>query len=140
MIYISTIDVLFKVTLNFLSKARREILICSYLLTMPAILIELVKARNRGCVVKVLMANDNRNKKVRDFLKSHGIDARIWVSRRGILHAKYIIVDSRKALIASSNFTHDAMNNNYEFAYIIRSKPDVEKLRNSFLQEFKVSD
>jgi len=139
-IYISTIDDLFKVTLNFLSKARREILICSYLLTMPAILIELVRARNRGCVVKVLMANDDRNKKVRDFLKSHGIDARIWVSWRGILHAKYIIVDSRKALIASSNFIHDAMNNNYEFAYIIRSKRDVEKLRNSFLQEFKVSD
>jgi len=140
MIYISNIDDLFKITLNFLSKARREILVCSYLLTMPAILIELIRAKNRGCDVKVLMANDDRNKRVKDFLKSHGIEAKIWISPKGILHAKYIIVDSRKALIASSNFTHDAMNNNYEIAYIIRSKRDIEKLRKSFLQEFKVSD
>ena len=140
MIYISTIDDLFEITLNFLSKSRREVLVCSYLLTMPAILIELVKAKQRGCDVKVLMASDDRNKQVKDFLKSHGIDARIWISPKGILHAKYIIVDSRKALIASSNFTHDAMNNNYEIAYIIRSKRDVEKLRESFLREFKVSD
>jgi len=140
MIYISTIDDLFEITLNFLSESRREVLVCSYLLTMPAILIELVKAKQRGCDVKVLMASDDRNKQVKDFLKSHGIDARIWISPKGILHAKYIIVDSRKALIASSNFTHDAMNNNYEIAYIIRSKRDVEKLRESFLREFKVSD
>jgi len=140
MIYISTIDDLFEITLNFLSKAKKEVLVCSYLLTMPAVLIELLKAKQRGCEVKVLIANDERNKPVRDFLVSNGIDARIWISPKGILHAKYIVVDCKRALIASTNFTHDAMNNNYEIACIIRSKKDIQKLRESFLQEFRVSD
>lgn len=140
MIYISTQDDLYKLILHFLSQAKAEILLCSYLLTMPAIIIELLKARQRGCEVKVLMSDDDRNKLTRDYLREWGIDARLWRSPKGILHAKYIVVDGEAALIASTNFTHDAMNNNYEIAYIVEAKKEVEKLRQSFLKEFKVSD
>ena len=107
---------------------------------MPAIIIELIKAKQRGCEVKVLMSDDDRNLITRDYLREWGIDARIWRSPRGILHAKYIIIDGEAAIIASANFTHDAMNNNYEIAYMVRSKKDVEKLRASFLREFRASD
>ncbi|MEM2004436.1 MAG: phospholipase D-like domain-containing protein [Nitrososphaerota archaeon] len=140
MIYASTCDDLYKLTIDFLSRARREVLICSYLLTMPAILAELVRAKQRGCEVKVLLSGDDRNKPVKQFLRSNGIDARLWISPKGILHAKYIIIDCKRALIASTNFTHDAMNNNYEIAYIVTNKKHVQKLRDSFLQEFKFSD
>ncbi|MEM2257812.1 MAG: phospholipase D-like domain-containing protein [Candidatus Caldarchaeum sp.] len=138
MLYTSAQDDLFTVVIDFLSSARREILLCSYLLTMPAILAELVKARRRGCDVRVLLANDDRNKPVRDFLRMNGIDARLSARPRGILHAKYVIAD-RRALLATTNFTHDAMNNNYEVAYIVTKRRDVEKLRQSFHMEYRLS-
>ena len=107
---------------------------------MPAILAELVKARKRGCDVRVLLDRDDRNKQTKNFLKMNGIEVRLTARPRGILHAKYIIVDRKRALITTTNFTHDAMNNNYEIAYIITKRRDVEKLRQSFELEYKLSD
>ena len=140
MIYISSHDDIFQIITEYLEKAKTEILVCSYLLTLPIIISHLVRAKKRGCVVKVMLDRDDRNILTRDFLRQNGIECRIWRSPRGILHAKYIVVDRANALVGSANLTHDAMNNSYEILVIVKNKRDVEKLVRSFEEEFRFSE
>jgi len=106
---------------------------------MPFLLVQIVKAKKRGCDVKVLVDSDDRNWNPIAYLRKNDIEVRIWKSwGRGKLHAKFIIADQR-ALVGSANITQDAMNNNFEIMILLTGKA-VEDLAQIFLREFAFSE
>ncbi|MEM4591739.1 MAG: phospholipase D-like domain-containing protein [Nitrososphaerota archaeon] len=131
MIY-SADDDLINVITSFIRKARRKLYVCSYLLSLPFFMAELVNKKRAGIDVKVLLANDSSNIPAVNFLRSNKVDVRLVYQTRGRLHAKFIIADN-KAMITTCNYTHDGLNNNKELAVIL-SRHDVRKLEEIFHQ------
>ena len=124
---------------SLIAKAKHRVYVCSYLLLMPFLLVQIVKAKKRGCDVKVLVDSDDRNWKPMAYLRKNDIEVRIWKPwGRGKLHAKFIIAD-KKALVGSANITQDAMNNNFEIMILLTGET-VEELTQIFLREFTFSE
>ena len=69
----------------------------------------IARAASRGVTVRCLV----QNKGIVDTLCSLGCDARQLASKR-ILHTKLLIVDNRRIVLGSHNYTQNAFTSNHE--------------------------
>ena len=81
--------------------------------------ISMVAAVARGVKVRAYV----QDKQMVNFLKSHGIKARL-AENQATLHAKMLIVDDKQVVIGSHNLTHRAMSYNIETSVLI-DDPDI---------------
>jgi cardiolipin synthase A/B len=104
---------------SFIRSAQESIDIEMYVFTSDGIARELGEAVKRGVSVRVIMeprVEDSRKQKMFDTLVALGCDAR-WASfSYKLTHSKFIIVDGRRALVGSINFSQSALNSNREAA------------------------
>ncbi len=103
--------------ISFISSAQKTIDVEMYVLTSDDIIRALSAAQKRGVKVRVIMeprVDDSRRQKVFDELNALGMEAR-WASLSyKLTHAKFVIVDGKKALLGSINFSMSALTLNRE--------------------------
>ena len=78
-----------------------------------------VAAVTRGVKVRAFI----QDKQMVNFLKSHGIKARL-AENQATLHAKFLIVDQKELVLGSHNLTHRAMSYNIETSLLL-DDPDI---------------
>jgi len=74
----------------------------------------IARASARGVNIRALVQNSG----VCDSLKRIGVDARVLNSKR-ILHTKLIIIDKRRIIIGSHNYTQHAFTSNEEASIFV---------------------
>ena len=106
-----------------ISKSADSIYVQAYGFTSSQIAEELVRAHNRGVKVRVLLDKSNissKHSKMKELVDA-GID--IGIDKvSGIAHNKVIIIDERKVITGSFNFTANADLNNAENVIIIEDR------------------
>lgn len=115
--------------ISFIRSAEESIDIEMYVFTSEDIIRELGEARERGVVVRVIMEpriEDSRKEKVFETLQALGVDVR-WASMEfKLTHSKFVIVDGKKALVGSINFSASALNYNREAAVEVEGEKIAE--------------
>ncbi|VVB98824.1 Cardiolipin synthase [uncultured archaeon] len=105
--------------ISFINSAKESVDIEMYVFTSDDVIKALSDAEKRGVKVRVIMeprVDDSRKQKVFDTLSALGIEMR-WASMSyKLTHSKFVIVDGKKALVGSINFSKSALNDNREAA------------------------
>jgi phosphatidylserine/phosphatidylglycerophosphate/cardiolipin synthase-like enzyme len=114
---------------SFIRSAQQSIDVEMYVFTSDDVARELGEAAKRGVVVRVILEpriEDSRKQKMFDTLTALGCDVR-WASfTYKLTHSKFIIVDGRRALVGSINFSESALNYNRETAVEVQGAPVAE--------------
>jgi len=101
----------------FIRSAEETIDIEMYVFTSDDIIKALSDAEKRGVRVRVIMEpriQDTRKQKVFDTLSALGVEVK-WASMTyKLTHSKFVIVDGKKALVGSINFSKSALTLNRE--------------------------
>ena len=93
-----------------IDSARLTIDAAFYSLSLREIANALLRARDRGVAVRVVMESDNRDKSVPQALIEGGIPI-LGDRREGLMHDKFIIIDRSEVWMGSMNYT---VNGSYE--------------------------
>lgn len=97
-----------------------------YLFTHTGIADRLIAAKNRGVAVRVLFDPDHTgNANVRGRLTSASVPNRNAPTLYTFMHAKYMVVDGKAAVIMSLNFNADAFTNERNYGMVTRDPDDV---------------
>ncbi|MCX8175344.1 MAG: phospholipase D-like domain-containing protein [Candidatus Micrarchaeota archaeon] len=111
--------------LSLIGSASRTIDIEMYVLTSNDVISALSDAQKRGVRVRVIMEpriEDSRKQRVFEQLRALGIEVR-WASLSyKLTHSKFMIIDGKKALVGSINFSESALNSNREAAVIVEGE------------------
>ena len=101
-----------------ISIAESSIKIAMAYFTDKEIFDQLIKANNRGVDIKIILADEETNKKIiengSDKISSNFKFYKKVISGRGIMHHKFCIIDSKIILKGSYNYTLNASLNNDE--------------------------
>ena len=103
--------------------AQRNIYVQAYSLTSYAIINQLIAASKRGVTVRAILDNVNfsESKSVVNDLRSAGIEV-VRDTASGIAHNKVMIIDERKVITGSFNFTEAADKRNAENVLLIQDQ------------------
>ncbi len=117
-----------QLVLKTINSAQQEIRLMGYSFTSPEVAGALVRAKQRGVDVKVVLdwkansAKGSAGVAAMNLLANAGIPVRT-VSQFKIMHDKVIITDGRNVETGSFNYSRAAANSNSENALVIRDYP-----------------
>lgn len=116
--------------------AREEILVAMYTFTSAEIAESLIRARERGVQVRVMLDEGQRirggaNGRQSARLIESGIEVR-FDSVSGLMHNKFAVIDRRLVITGSYNWTAGAEERNFENLLVIRSSPIAERYAEEF--------
>ena len=97
--------------------AKKTIDLATYNYTDTKTAEALIDAVHRGVKVRMVVDEDNYNKKVVDDLRSGGVSV-ISAQSNGLMHAKYIIIDNAVVISGSANMTLASFS--YDNNFMIR--------------------
>ncbi len=117
--------------------AKESIDVEMYLFNYRPLAEELVAAKAKGIKVRVILeprlSGDNVNLGMMEYLRENGIEAR-WASLDyKLTHAKMMLIDGKKVLVGSTNWSRSALNDNREYSVLIED----EKIASEFLANFE---
>ncbi len=102
---------------DFIGSAHQTVDIEMYTFSSDAMMSAVGDAIKRGVHVRIIMeprVEDSRKQKVFDTLAALGAEMR-WASLEyKLTHSKFVIVDGKKVLLGSINFSKSALNDNRE--------------------------
>lgn len=115
---------------ELLSSAKQRILIASFAAhTLSDVAIALEDAVTRGCAIDVVFETEDDSSGAYSgpsstpFGEVAGIHRWHWPSDQrqatGVLHAKVLVIDGRRALVGSANLTYRALHNNLEAGILV---------------------
>ena len=113
-----------EVAVKAITTARREVLVQAYSFSSPDIAKALIAAVARRVRVTVLLDRSNEVETYSELgdLTQHGVE--VWIdAAHAIAHNKVIIIDNRKVLTGSFNFTRQAENENAENLLVLTDHP-----------------
>lgn len=119
-------------------KAKKELLVASYLITRPSIVNAFCAAAERKVAVKIKY--DERQseyegmRKALERLRKAGVvcTAVKFRSTYGQMHDKFIVMDRQMVLTGSYNYTTTATKDNYENLVLIESPKIAEEFARAF--------
>jgi len=118
---------------NQIDKAEESIYMQAYGMSDSLITAALINAKERGVKVKILLDRSNLKQKFSKLHELQRAKIEVGIDRvPGIAHNKVIIIDKKKVITGSFNFTSAADKRNAENVIIIE---DAE-LANSYLQNW----
>ena len=124
---------------SFIRSAQESVDIEMYVFTSDVVARELGEAVKRGVRVRVIMeprVEDSRKQKMFDTLSALGVEAR-WASfSYKLTHSKFIVVDGKRALVGSINFSESALNYNREAAVEVEGEK-VSELASVFEEDWE---
>ncbi len=121
--------------LSEINNAQTSIDVEMYLITSQEMVSALKMAHDRGVEVRVIlekrvMANDNTD--IFNDLLVYGIPIK-WASKDfQLTHSKFIIVDGKKVIVGSHNWSNAAMNKNREASVIVQDSATVNEFQRIF--------
>lgn len=122
-----------------INNSKASIYVQAYGFTSKTIADSLIKAHLRGVKVQVILDRSNMSKKgyskLMD-LKEAGIDISLDIVP-GIAHNKVMIIDEKKVITGSFNFTDAADKRNSENVIIIEDKETVKQYLNNWYNRKK---
>ena len=122
-----------------INSSKVSIYVQAYGFTSKTIADSLIKAHLRGVKVQVILDRSNMSKKgyskLMD-LKEAGIDISLDIVP-GIAHNKVMIIDEKKVITGSFNFTEAADKRNSENVIIIEDKETVKQYLNNWYNRKK---
>lgn len=122
-----------------INKSKTTIYVQAYGFTSRTIADSLINAHLRGVKVQVILDRSNMSKKgyskLMD-LKEAGIDISLDIVP-GIAHNKVMIIDEKKVITGSFNFTEAADKRNSENVIIIEDKETVKQYLNNWYNRKK---
>lgn len=136
----------YRTLIDFIRRAKRSIDISMYIFkttsspkNKAALLVkELIKARKRGVMIRVILEksdyNDSlnrENKKTARKLRRRRIKV-IFDSKGTTTHTKAVIIDRRYCFVGSHNFTHSALSYNNELSLLIDNRHLAKELTGYF--------
>ncbi|MBN8511680.1 MAG: phospholipase D family protein [Rickettsiales bacterium] len=106
-----------------ISKAKESVYVQAYGLTSQVIINQLKKAKIRGVDVRILLDGGNLsdNKPVLDELSKAKLNVK-FDKMPGIAHNKVMIIDNKKVITGSFNFTNAANTRNAENVLLVNNK------------------
>src|SRR5665647_1534267 len=106
--------------------AKSELLVQAYGFTSAPIIQSVVRAKERGVNVRVILDKINEQKRytAATYLKNHGIAPMIDF-QPAIAHNKVIVIDRRNVITGSFNFTTAAQKRNAENVLIVLDDPAI---------------
>ncbi|MEM2137806.1 MAG: phospholipase D-like domain-containing protein [Candidatus Anstonellaceae archaeon] len=117
---------------SFIRSAEKTIDIEMYVFTSDAIVREIAEAERRGARVRVILeprVQDERKDRIAAILQDVGAEVK-WASfAYKLTHSKFIIVDGKKAVIGSINFSKSALTANREAAVLVEGEKIKELAR-----------
>lgn len=109
---------------NHINQAKQSIRIQAYGFTSEKIIDALIQAKSRGVKIEIILDRSNFNRKILNTIKQLN-QAEIPVYKdnvKGIAHNKVMIIDGKKVITGSFNFTKNADYRNAENVVIINEK------------------
>lgn len=130
-----------------INEARREILVAMYCFTSRPLARALVRARERGVNVKVMLDRDCAKDKYskEEYLRKNGIMVKLSPERSGLLsrffqiyppkmHHKFAVIDENVLITGSYNWTRTAEISNWENILLFE---DAGELALEYKKEFE---
>ena len=116
-----------------LDTSEREVLVQAYGFTHNAIAQALVRAHQRGVVVRVLLdeKSSSSNRYVMEVLKHANVALRLD-GRHAIAHNKVMIIDESVVITGSFNFTNSAATRNAENFLILKSNDLAQRYKSEW--------
>jgi len=120
-----------------IDRAQHTVFVESYILTEKHIVRALERAAAQGVDVRVLMEHHpyglsiNPGRQV-DLLRAAGVQVRWGNPLFTYTHAKYMVLDDRKAVVGTGNLSRSAFARNREFFVFDDHRQDVVELSNVF--------
>lgn len=106
---------------NHINQSKQSVRIQAYGFTSEKIIKALIEAKNRDVNVEVILDRSNFQKKKLDtikLLRKHSITV-YQDNAKGIAHNKIMIIDNKKVITGSFNFTKNADYNNVENVVVL---------------------
>jgi len=122
---------------RLVDSANQSVYVTMYVFTYEPLAWSLIDAVERGVEVKVileprLIGSSNPNLSMKELLEAHGVDVR-WASLSyPRTHSKTIVVDSKRVIVGSTNWSSHAMLLNREDALLVADA----KLASVFEEQF----
>jgi phosphatidylserine/phosphatidylglycerophosphate/cardiolipin synthase-like enzyme len=112
--------------------ARLSVDVAIYSLSLREVANALLRARDRGVAVRIVMESDNRERSVPQALIEAGIPI-LGDRREGLMHDKFVVIDRSEVWMGSLNFTNDGAYKDNNNLIHIRSV----KVAENYLVEFE---
>ncbi|EOC0012233.1 phospholipase D family protein [Cronobacter turicensis] len=116
--------------IDLINSAQRQIRVAAYSFTSPVIVKSLIRAKQRGIDVRIVVdENGNKSKSsvaAMSLVKSAKIPLRT-ISKYAIHHDKFIVVDGESVETGSFNYSSSANSKNSENAIVLYNMPQVAK-------------
>ena len=114
---------------NHIDQAKKSIYVQAYGFTHPDIINSLIEAKKRNVNVEIILDSSNFSKKKLPLLKElEAAGIKIYKAKvSGIAHNKIMIIDEKKVLTGSFNFTKSADVRNAENILVVRDRRLVKK-------------
>ena len=113
-----------KLTVKSIKDANESIQAVVYKFEVKKIFEALVKAHERGVEIKLLVDAKEAKKKKSFAKKARNLGIKVQKWKSGKLHAKFAIIDNKKVITGSFNWTESAKEENLELI-IIEKIPEV---------------
>ncbi|HLC47972.1 MAG TPA: phospholipase D-like domain-containing protein [Candidatus Norongarragalinales archaeon] len=122
---------------SIIDSARSSIHIILFEFSYPDLKEALVHAAQRGVEVRLILdPKVDQNLDTADFLKSRGIKIRWSSPKFNYSHAKTAIIDGRKVLTGSLNWSRNAMVRNREIGVLVEAEGVALELEAIFEQDW----
>jgi phosphatidylserine/phosphatidylglycerophosphate/cardiolipin synthase-like enzyme len=114
---------------DYIDAAQRSLWLQMYLFTVDELADRVIAAHQRGVEVRVLLDPDHEgNPDVRARLSAAGVPVRDAPAQFEFSHAKYLLLDGERAVIASANFNYGAITEERNYGAVTDDPADVADL------------
>lgn len=104
-----------QVITDFIDSAKKSLDIAAYSLTLPAVADAIIRAHERGVKVRVFWDRDQSMIKWAQIEKLRAAGVPVKVSKfPGLMHNKFMVIDSCTVELGSFNYTRHAVTPNHE--------------------------
>jgi phosphatidylserine/phosphatidylglycerophosphate/cardiolipin synthase-like enzyme len=119
--------------LHEIDRARCTIDVTTYLISDDTIIDALVRAEDRGVRVRLIheatpFGGGVGLVETAEEMEDAGVEVRTGPDRFRFVHAKYLVIDGRVAIVTNQNLTYSAFESNREFGVITTNRQDVATL------------
>jgi len=121
------------IIIGWLNKTKKTLDICMYMLNQELLANAVIDAHKRGVIVRIILNEDNLEFTWK--LGNMGISKRVKKGNLNdnLMHHKFVIIDNKKVILGSMNWTIKSVRANWENSFITNNC----ELVNPFRQEFQ---
>lgn len=103
---------------RLIKAAKKEIIVAVYAFSSKYLGQALAEALKRSVKIRILLDADNARKSysIDEWLAGEGIEVRLIEIKRGSLHHKFMLIDGKRLITGSYNFTNESEFRNHEAA------------------------